>query len=616
MTRPLLIAALLALPLLLSSSKDAAADEAGVTAQVSSTDIAFDETVQLTVTVTRDATQPYQSYLRPDLKDFDILHQGQAESTQWTITNGRQSVHTVEQHVYLLKPRKKGTCTIPAASARIGGRDYKSRELSVWVGPNARPSAKLGTGNAQLQSLPQSPPPLPEPSDARGDEELFLDVQVDKPTVYVGEQVMVTWNLYTRSDVLRYRAVVEPKHEDFWSEDLFTPPNALSWGRQPVRGQDYEVALLLKKALFPLKAGKLTVTPLEAEVTTLQTAFYPGGSAVRASKPVTIEVLPLPAAGRPDGFEPANVGRLELTATVDKSEVKAGDAVTYQLTLRGQGNLRNAKVPRLARVDGFKVYDPTVQEHIDRGERVGGDRSWSYLLLPQKGGELGIPAVEMPFFDPYEKKYFIARSPALTVKVMGDPSKIGDGAATASKENVLGARIRPIRNVHHVSSRLGERIVRGKLLWVSLAAPPSLLFLIVGASGVRSVLGRETARSRRRRARAAARRRMREAEIHIKGQRPSAFFGACARAIYEHLEYRLGMKCEAFTVDELKKLLTARGFDAETSEAIVRELEGCDFARFAPSASGPGEMRAAIRRVRGLLTAIEKARVTVEKEAA
>jgi len=602
---------ILALAALLApfAPRPSAGDETGVSATLTANQIALDETVQLTVTVTRDASQAYQSYLRPDLKDFDILHQGQAESTQWMIANGRQQVHTVEQHVYLIKPRKRGNCVVPAASARIGGRDYKSRELAVWVGP---PSKK---GPNAPPSSSTAPPPSAPPDEMRGDEDLFIDVQSDKASVFVGEPVMVTWNLYTRTDILRYRAVAEPKHDEFWCEDLFVPPNALSWGRVAVKGQEMEAALLLKKALFPLKAGKLTVTPLEAEVTTLQTAFYPGGSAVRASKPITIEVLPLPAAGRPEGFEAANVGRLELAAAVDKAEVKAGDAVTYRLTVRGEGNLRNVKVPRLARVDGFKVYEPTVQEHVDHGDKIGGDKIFTYLMLPQKGGDLTIPAVELPFFDPYEKKYFIARSPSLAVKVAGDPQKIGDGSVAPSKENVLGARIRPLRNVHRVSSRIGERIVRGRLLWASLAAPPSLLLIVIAASGLRSVIGRETARSRRRRARAAARRRMREAEIHIKGQRPSAFFGACARAIYEHLEYRLGVKCEALTVEELRKLLGARGFDGETAEAIVRELEGCDFARFAPSASGPGEMRAAIRRVRGLLASIERARLTA-KEAA
>jgi hypothetical protein len=61
--------------------------------------------------------------------------------------------------------------------------------------------------------------------------------------------------------------------------------------------------------------------------------------------------------------------------------------------------------------------------------------------------------------------------------------------------------------------------------------------------------------------------------------------------------------------------LESRGFDKEAADAIVKELETCDFSRFAPSASGPGEMRAALRRTRTLLSWIEKAR-TDDKEVA
>ncbi|MSP62105.1 MAG: protein BatD [Myxococcales bacterium] len=593
----------LALALLVTVGS-ARADEPQITSTLSASEITLDETVQLTVHLTRDASQPYQGYQRPDLKDFDILHQGQAESTQWTINNGRQSVRTVEQHVYLLRPRHRGNCVVPPAVARVAGREWKSRQLSVLVTAAAR---------RPPGSTPQpAEQPLLDPDAMRGDEELFLDARADKPTVYIGEQLLVTWSLYTRADILRYRAVTEPKHEDFWSEDLFSPPGSLSWTRQTVKGQEFQAALLLKKALFPLRSGKLTVTPLEAEATTLQTAFWAGGSAVRASRPIAVEVLPLPAQGRPEGFESANVGRFEVAAMLDKTQVKAGDAVTLRLIVRGEGNLKNVKLRKIERLDGFKVYEPTVAEHVEKGDLVRGDRVWSYLLLPQKGGTLALPSIEMPYFDPHEKRYAIARSQPLTVEVLGDPAKIGSGPAEASKENVLGARLLPLRNTHHVATRIGERIIRGPLLWVVVGAPPSLLLLATVGGALRAALVRETARTRRRRARAAARRRMREAEVHLKGQRPSQFFGACARAIYEHLEYRCEVKCEALTVDELRRLLSGRGFDPETTLAIVSELEICDFARFAPSASGPGEMRAAIRRVRNLLAAIEKASLTDE----
>src|SRR5205823_5967816 len=158
------------------------------------------------------------------------------------------------------------------------------------------------------------------------------------------------------------------------------------------------------------------------------------------------------------------------------------------------------------------------------------------------------------------------------------------------------------------------RVLHGPAFPIALAVPPAVLLVIVGGGALRDLLQRETARSKRRRARAQARRRMRACETHIKGQRPSAFFAECARAIYELLESRLGSKLESFTIEDLRRLLATRGFDEELAAAIAGELESCDFARFAPSASGPSEMRAAIRRVRNLLTMIERARLPGERE--
>ena len=164
-----------------------------------------------------------------------------------------------------------------------------------------------------------------------------------------------SWHLYTQSDILKYRPLAEPKYEDFWSEDLFVPTSHLAWDRTIVKGHEYEVALLLKKALFPLKAGKLTITPLEAEATTMQTAFMAGASDARKSKAITVEVMPLPVEGRPAAFEPSNVGHYELSSSVDRTAVKAGEAVTWKVTVRGTGNIRNVRLPKLEKLEGFRA---------------------------------------------------------------------------------------------------------------------------------------------------------------------------------------------------------------------------------------------------------------------
>ena len=605
------LALALGLGLGLGIQSDALAEDNGaqLSSQVTATEIALDEVVQLTVQLTRDAREVYRGYTRPDFSDFDVLHQGEVESSQWAQVNGQQMHRTTEQHVYALRPRHKGNCVIPAATARLGSRELHTAPITIRV--HAAPRRVPGVDNTTIGAV--TLPSAPAPEGMRGDEDVFLEARADRTQVFLGEPVIVTWMVYTQSDLLRYRTTVEPKHDDFWSEDLFVPPGALAWDRVEVKGRGYQAAVLLKRALFPLRSGKVTVSAMEAEATTMQTAFYPNASTVKASRPLTIDALPLPAAGRPDGFEPTNVGRFTMTAAVDKDHVKAGETLSFRVTVRGTGNIRNVKVRKLEHVEGFKVYEPSLAEHVDRGDVVSGERVYTYLLLPEKGGDLVVPSVTLAWFDPVEKKYDFAKSEPIAVHVEGDPSAIGaHGGAGETKENLLGARLRPLRNVHRVASRIGERILRGPALAIALLAPPGILFVLLVGSGLRRTLARETEGRRRRRARAGARRRLREAEVHIKAQRPSQFFGECARALYEHLEWRLGTRCEALTLTELRALLVARGFDAELTEDLVGEIESADFARFAPSASGPGEMRAALRRVRTLLTAIERTRAVGE----
>lgn len=565
--------------------------------------ISLDQTIEVTVSLQRAGAQAFESYRAPVAPDFDLLHAGSNEQVQMSMVNGQQSVQLLEQHVYVYRPKRRGKLTIQPAAARVAGVELKTQALAIHVGAAAKGSASL------------SAPAAPAPEGLSEGDDLFVDAALDRPKVYVGQQVTASWRLYTRSEILKYRPLTEPKFEDFWSEDLFVPATHLGWDRAVIKGQEYAVALLLKKALFPLKAGKLTITPLVAEATTLQTAFLADASDTRRSRALTVQVLPLPAAGRPAGFESVNVGRFTLTAAVDRAAIKAGEAVTWKLTVRGVGNIRNVRLPKIEHLDGFRVYEPTTKETLEPGEEVRGQRVYTYLLLPQKGGSLTLPAVSLAYFDPEAGRYEVARSQPISLKVEGDPSKVQATTPLSSTENVLSEQIRPIRNRNTVSSGIGDRLFRGRLAIVLLALPPGAWLLVLIGDGLRRRLARETAGSKRRRAQRSARRRLRVAEYNIKAQRPGAFFGECARVLYEHLEYRLGAKVEGLTLAELRDHLVARGFEREAAEAVVQELENCDFARFAPSASGPGEMRAALRRVRALLSEIERQR-PLEREAA
>ena len=97
------------------------------------------------------------------------------------------------------------------------------------------------------------------------------------------------------------------------------------------------------------------------------------------------------------------------------------------------------------------------------------------------------------------------------------------------------------RNREELSRAYQDLVARGGQVLVRASGHTVEIFAVVRAKmpaklvligdGLRRRLGRETAGSKRRRARRSARRRLRVAEYHIRAQRPSAFFGECARVI-------------------------------------------------------------------------------------
>jgi len=571
----------------------------------------FTVTVQQTI---RGVNAP-ERYWPPDFGDFTVIDQRSQQSTQWLVDPRRgQEIINVETRWYRLRANRVGRIRIGEARIKVDGAEYKTKPVVVDVlpagkqlAPTAPDPATGGTaGGSDVPGFTPPPEAVVKPT--------FLHVVADRNKVFAGEQVTVTWLLYTRSDVLKFDPK-PPRLDGFWAETLFEPDRFFTYHPEVVAGREYAVATVAKRALFPTRTGKLTIPKYLAEVSTLYTSF---AAPLRLeSEELTIEVTPLPA-GAPDGFDPAYVGNFSVEASVDRDAVAAGESLTLALTVRGAGAIRRTKVPPLV-VDGFQVTAPAdYDQRLDASSDVlKGERRYSYLLTPTRGGKLSIPRIELPYFDPGTAKYEVAASEPIPIMVVGDPSALsGKVGAGAAGENLIGRDIRPPRDVPSLSSRMVARFYHSRAFLVALAAPAGLFLLVVLIDKLRERLRRETPRARLRRARGRARKRLRVAELHIRGGRTAKFFGEVARVLVEMLEERVGEPVSAMTRERLREYLTMRGFPEETVDALARELENCDFARFAPSASGPGEMRAALRRVRALLGAIERVRPTARAEAA
>jgi len=583
---------------------------------------------QVTLTVGNDEVTDYRP---PDFHGLQVVDAPRfpSRSTNMQIIGGQTTVENGFTWTYQLAvpSSAKGTLTIGAAHVKVGGRDLASNTVPVRIGA---PAAPAGTARAARPGAPAGPGGLFQQLFGGGarspfDNEdpgavssapgaAFIRVVPDKTRVYVGEQLTVGWYLYLTESQNRYQNISEPHTDGFWVEDIpsTNPQGRLSFTEQTMNGRTYSVALLFKKALFPLAPGKLTITPMEAEVA--QVDFF--GSPVRArrlkTEPLVIEALPLPKAGEPAGFDPANVGQYEISAVVDRPTVAVGDAVTLRVAVKGAGNVRNVKPPSLPALPGWKTYEPKTDIAVDAGDVVTGTKTVEWLLRAERPGRTTVPPLVLDTFDPAAKRYAAVRTAPLELTVTGEASSApvaGNPAAPAGPEAVALGGIRPIHARGGLSGASGAAFLHSAAFKATVVVPPLLWGLVLGLGRVRARLSGDEERNRRRRLRSLVRRRLREAEAHRAAGRAAAFYAEIDRVLREGLAERLSTPVAGLPVAELRALLAQRGLaDADAAE-ILAVLATCDEARFAPggAAADPAALAAVEARAADLVGAIQRA---------
>ncbi|RMH40311.1 MAG: protein BatD [Deltaproteobacteria bacterium] len=590
----------------------AAAQPAQFTLEVSPTDGGLDDTYVATVHLEMLGVGGPERYSHPPFPGFQVIDTRRSSTTSMVFdpVHG-QEIRSIEIRRYILQPRAPGRYVVGPARVRIGREDYETRQVTVTVrgvGATAPTTAPDVTDPAPLTAggvdVPGYVPPRRRPGDA-----LFLYAVADERRPVVGQQVTVTWLLFTRAEVISF-APKPPSLDAFWFEKLFEPRRRLRYQTVYLGNVPYLVAVVSQRALFPLEPGRVTVPPFAAEVATMRS--FAGQTETVRSNPIELDVQPLPG-GAPPGFDPSYVGVFAVDAAVDRSEVEVGEPITLTVTVRGTGAIRRTSPPVIA-ATGFDVTGPRDDDpSVDvTGGTVRGERTYQYWLRPKRGGDLTIPAIAIPYFDPAAREYRVARSDPIAIHVRASRDQ-GSAATGTNRDNVIARDIRPIKLGDTVHSRVTAYLYRSRWFWGLAALPPLAFFSVVLADKLRERLRRETPRSRLRKARGRAKARLRVAELHLRGARPAAFYGELTRALYEHIEDRLGEPVQSMTLDQLREHLLRRGFPEPTVQRIEKELRDFDFARFTPALAGPGEMRAALRRVKDLLRDIERVQLEVAR---
>jgi hypothetical protein len=573
-----------------------------VSVTLSQDTVGMDEQAILEIEV-KGTSQDMPTPNLPQMPMFEVYSQGR--STSITIENGQ--VKASVSNRYLLLPSRAGTFPIENISVVYQNRRYVGNTVTLTV---------LSSGTAAPPQLEQR---------ARGTDgtskDYLLEASVDNATPYVNQQITLTLKFLIAIQYYGTPEIAEPTTTGFWTELLGTKGPY----QQRLNDRTYRV-FERKYALFPTATGEqnigratITLTVPSRQQSRRQDPFdvfgmLGGGEQAQVtSRPITVNVRPLPAAGRPEDFT-GTIGRFTFKATPTRREVEVNQPVSVNFTITGAGNIKSVAEPTIPDLPDFRVYKASSNENVAKqDDRLGGTKVFEEVFIPKRPGQLVIPALSFDFFDPEAGRYKTVQTEPITLNVSrGEGYVAAPDVPYTAPDAKIGAEARDIR---YIKSDPGDLRTEKPLLLTS----PS--YLLVNAVPVLALIATVIMRKRRerlsgdigyarsRRASKEARRRLTRARSLAGVNTSEQFFSESSAALLSFIGDKLNVSPHGLTGDKIRLLLAERGADGQLVDEIIAFLDQCSFARYAPSSVGQPDIDQALTSAESLMVRLEEVRL-------
>lgn len=573
-------------------------------------------------------------------EDFEILSGPMRNSsTSLRIVNGRSEQQSTMTLSFYLQPKRLGKLVVPEAVAQDAeGNTYRSNPVTITVIPGRyqQPPSRQDMARDQNRRRQQRREAYEEARKQQREEivrevdqqididrDLFIRVEVDKQQAYLGEQITASYKLYSRVP-MKVNISKLPSLHGFWTQDFEIPQGNARPTEEVVDGRRYQVFLLKKSALFPQQDGRLELDAAEAEGVArvvrevkhrhpladwmdqnslfgslmiddpffrsdlFTTQVFKDIPVKLRSRPIKIEVLPLPDSGRSDDFSGA-VGQFTMKMELDRNQMTTDDQISLHLRIIGSGNIKLFEAPELDLPAGLVAYDPLVLDSITgRSTTIRGEKNIRYSIGALRPGKYEIPAMRFVYFDPQKEQYVTLNTEPVSIEV--SPGE-GFDAMVAGKGLITD--LHPLRDL----SARGEAYAVKPWFF----RPGYWSFYLVPLMGFvgfvfwrrrEEQLSRDPEALKRRRANRIAGRRLRLARQKKEAQDHQGFYEELSKAIWLYLSDKLGIALSDLSRETAESALSQRSIPESLMQRLESLLDDCQAALYAPNRGGASRSNA------------------------
>jgi hypothetical protein len=500
---------------------------------------------------------------RPTYEGFSFVRESNGESHQNINGNVKHSF----EYTLFLKANKKGTFKITPAIFIAGKIKTKSSFFTIQVGASDPKSTIAPTKNSNL----------------------FTRIEVSKKNPYKGESVLVVYKIYSRYNNLSLDDYDFSMTDGVWTEELTAGKNGWPSKQETINGARHNVYTLKKEILFPQKTGEINIPAFDITAR-IDRSFFNQGSVLEVkSNAQTLNVKAL-LNNAPLSFD-SQVGKsYKLEVTYSTTKLKTNEPIDLRIKISGKGNLKQLNAPELNFPTDFEVFDPETKNNVKvSSSGLNGSKEFTYLIIPRHYGVFDINAITFSYFNTATGKYKTLTSDAVTINVLKGDNEDLNLTSSGNKEDVelLSNEIRHIEHKTELTP-LNDFFFGTTNYYLALGSP-LLLFILFFFIKRKTGKEKNEADLIHKNASKSALARLHKAEEYLKNNNDLEYFEELHNAIDGYLSHKFKIPVSGLNKKRIAEELTKVKVEVNTIASLLKVLNDCEMARFAPLSHSDAE---------------------------
>lgn len=563
-----------------------------LTTTVSRNPVAVGEQFQISFSANGDIEQ----FRAPSFNGLRILSgPNQSSSSSVQMINGQFSQSKTVSYNYYATALNEGSLEIGSASAKVDGKDIKSNPIKLSVG----------------KANPKSENNVLDLSD-----KVFIKAHINKTKLYQGEQLVVSYKLYSKINLANIDITALPELNGFWKEEVETSSRPTV---KAIDGVNHNVWEISRMIVTPQRSGILEIDPMQATITIqvknnrkrndpFRDPFgffdsYQNIDEHLQSANRKIEVLPLP--NPPANFSGA-VGKFKLDGSVDKKEGKTNEAISYKLTLSGSGNLHLIDEIPIEFPNDFEAYDPQLTDKSFTSKNgVSGKRIFEHLLIPRYQGTYTIPAVEFVYFNTKSKNYETLQTKSFDINVSKGKGDEGSYRPAEELQESTNNRLHGIKKSVSWQKKDNFDLLSSWWYWLVVLLPiiGVIAFMIYQKWEEKNNIDPVSRKIRK--SLKTAQKRLKSANILLNKGEKELFFEEIEKSLWLYFADKFNVDIAILSKESIHSHFEKNGVQNKTTESFTQIIDDCEFCRFAPSSLDANQMQEVYEKATRVIIEVE-----------